>query len=153
MMNYELDINKVVNWLLPGPLRSAAMVAWLNALLSPLASLHGQFLLWSGRVRYDARITGQKRSLQFHLNRLFDPINQQIYIEDATGSTLVYMYLENENQPLHLPVFVSGLNSDFVVHAPNDLPPLGKVPEIRAFLDKYKLPTKQYELLFDIIVI
>jgi hypothetical protein len=148
---YALDINKLINWLLPTAIRKAQQLAWLNALLEPARWLHTQFINWSNATRYDLRITGQVRSLEFHLNRIFDPSTQHIYITDAAAGTVVFMYLESENQPVFLPIFISGIQSDFIVHCPNNLTPFEI--QLRGFLDKYKLPSKHYEIIYDIIVI
>lgn len=148
---YALDLDKFIQWLLPTAIRKTKMAAWLNALAAPLKALHTQFLLFTDATRYDIKITGQVRSLEYHLNRIFRPDAEDIYIEDAEGNDPVFMYLESENNPLYLPVFITGFAVDFIVHCPNSLP--DQETAIRAFLDKYKLPTKNYELLFDIIVI
>lgn len=147
---YALDINKLINWLLPGAIRKTAMVNWLNALLTGIRKLNEAFVLYSDKTRYELRITGQVRTLEFHLNRLWSPVHNHIYITDGQSAAQLYIFLESENQPLHLPAFISGLSSDFVVHLSNDLPP--QEAAIRAFLNKYKLPTKRYELIYDIIV-
>ncbi len=148
---YGLDFNKLIQWLLPAAIRKPNMIGWLNALLAPARTLHSTFLLFSNNVRLDLEITGQVRVLEFHLNRLWSPEFNHIYITDSVSADQVYMYLESENQPLYLPIFISGQATDFTVHLPNDLPP--KEVQIRAFLNKYKLPTKRYELVYDIIVI
>lgn len=147
---YSLDINVLINWLLPSAIRKTRMVNWLNALLVGVRKLNETFILYADKTRYDLRITGQVRSLEFHLNRVFDPISQQINITDSVAGAQLYIFLESENQPLYLPAFVSGASSDFVVHLPNDLPP--QEASIRAFINKHKLPTKRYELVYDIIV-
>lgn len=147
---YALDLDKFIQWLLPTAIRKAVMVAWLNALAAPLKWLHGRFLIFASEKRYEIQITGQVRVLEYHLHRLFDPY-ENIYIEDASDDDPLFVYLESENQPLYLPTFITGSQVDFIVHCPNNI--TAQETAIRAFLDKYKLPTKRYELLFDITVI
>ncbi len=142
---YALDINRFIQWLLPAATRKAAHVAWLNALLAPLKWLHTQFLNWSISARYDLRITGQVRSLQFHMNRIWYNGGTNIFITDTVVQDQVFIYLESENQPLYLPDFISGSASDFIVHVPNAI--VDQFPAIRAFLNKYKLPSKRYEVV------
>jgi hypothetical protein len=147
---YALDINILINWLLPAAVRKVAMLHFLNALLVGVRKLNETFVMFTAKTRYDLRVTGQVRSLEFHLNRIFDPIPQAINITASVSGSQLFIFLESENQPLHLPVFISGASSDFTVHLPNNLPP--QEAAIRAFLDKHKLPTKRYELVYDIFV-
>lgn len=147
---YSLEINTLINWLLPAAVRKVLTVHWLNALLVAVRKLNESFVIFTDRTRYDLRITGQVRSLEFHLNRLFDPIPQAIYITDSVQGSQVFIFLESENQPLYLPTFISGASSHFTVHLPNNLPP--REAEVRAFLNRHKLPTKRYELVYDIFV-
>lgn len=148
---YQLNINTLINWLLPSPIRKEKLVHWLNVLLESVQALNNSFVLFTTATKNELMITGQVTSLQFHLNRLWSPVNNHIHITDAVSSDQVFIYLESENQPLYLPKYVSGQTTDFVVHLSNDLPP--EEAAIKAFLDKYKLPTKRYELIYDIIVI
>lgn len=148
---YALDLDKFIQWLLPTAIRKPKMVAWLNALAAPLKWLHTQFLIFSDGKRNEIKITGQVRVLEYHLNRIFLPGFDLIYIEDADQNDPVFIFLESENSPVYLPIFITGAAADFVVHCPNNI--TDQETAIRAFLSKYKLPTKRYELLFDIIVI
>lgn len=147
---YTLDINILINWLLPAPVRKVKMQHWLNALLVGVRQLNDTFVLYTARTRYDMMITGQVRSLEFHLNRLFSPTANHIYITDSVVGAQIFIFLESENQPLHLPRFISGASSNFTVHLPNDI--TYQDAAIRAFLNKHKLPTKRYVLSYDINV-
>ena len=150
---YSINFETLINWMLPSSLKKVGMIAWLKALLSPVVLLHTQFTNFVISTQYDINITGQVRSLEYHLNRLFWPSggSSSIYISDGMSGSTVFIFLESENNPVYLPVFVSGASADFVVHVPNSLES-DKVA-IRAFIDRYRLPSKRYELLFDIIVI
>lgn len=151
MIQYALDINNLIGWLLPASVRKPSQLAWLNVLLAPVKVLHQRFLMYATDARFHIKITGQKRILQFHLNRVFDPISNLIYITDSDSATTVFVFLESENRPIYLPTFISGTATDFVVHLPNNLE--SQETAIRGFLNKYKLVTKYYELRFDIIVL
>lgn len=145
---YALDFDKLITWLLPASIRKIRMVTWLGALLTPVKGLHTQFLIFTNTTRYEITITGQVCSLEYHLNRLFDPVDKQIYIEDADTTSTVYIFTESENNPVYLPVYITGAAADFVVHCPSSNK--SQRVAIRAFLDKYKLPTKRYQLKFDL---
>lgn len=150
---YSINFITLVNWLLPSSLRKPGQIAWLKALVSPVSWLHTRFENFVVATQFDLKITGQVRSLEYHLNRVFYPVGgpSSIYITDGSAGTTVYMFLESENNPVYLPVFISGASANFIVHVPNSLE--GQELAIRAFIDRYKLPSKIYELLFDIIVI
>lgn len=141
-MMYALDINKLIQWLLPAAIRKSLMVAWLNALLAPAKTLHTAFLAFANATRTHIRITGQKRVLEYYLDRNFGPIT----LIDATASAPVYMYTEAENQPLYLPVFITGSQVDFIAQVPLALAP--QEAAIRAFIQKYKLPTRRFEIQY-----
>lgn len=153
-MTYQINYETVINWLLPAAVRKSRMIAWLRCLLSPLVLLHNKFLSWSSNQRLEIQITGQVRSLAYHLNRVFypgAPSNASIYITDGLGGDPVFVFLENENMPVYLPVFLTKPAPDFVVHCPISLYENGREMDMRAFINRYKLPGKQYEIYFDII--
>ena len=153
-MNYTVDWNRFVNWLLPAVLRKPILTAWLKAVVSPVQFLHTRFVQWAGDQRIEIQITGQVRSLEYHLNRVFypgHPANEDIYITDGQGGDPVFIFLENENMPVYLPVFLTKPAPDFIVHAPISLFENGREMDMRSFINRYKLPGKQYEIYFDII--
>lgn len=144
---YALDLNILINWLLPAPVRKAKMIAWLNALIAPVKGLHTQFTQFRNSTRNHLRVTGQKRVLQYFLNRGFIG-SSLIEIYDTDQAEPVFIFLEDENMPVYLPVFITGSAVDFIVDVPIDLKP--QESSIRAFVDKYKLPTKRYEIIYHV---
>lgn len=142
---YALDLNILINWLLPSSTRKGRMLAWLNALVAPVKMLHGKFLIFSNTTRSGIYITGQKRILQYYLNRFWLG-SAPIEVYDTDQAEPVYIFTENENQPVYLPVFITGSAVDFIVQLPLDLQPYESA--IRAFVNKYKLPTKRYEIIY-----
>lgn len=142
---YALDLNKFISWLLPTAMRKTTHAAWLNAFLAPLKWLHTQFITWSVSIRTDATITGQVRVLQYYLNRRFFAIGGTITITDSIAQQQLFVFLESENQPLYIPIFISGTQSDFIVNIPLALLP--QIDAISAFVTKYKLPGKRFEIV------
>lgn len=150
---YSINFETLINWMLPSPVRKVKMIAFLKALITPIIWLHARFTNLVTDTQNDIRITGQVRSLEYHLNRLFWPLGglSSIYLTDGASGNTLFIFLESENNPVYLPQFISGASANFIVHVPNSL--VGQEVEIRAFIDRYRLPSKRYELLFDIIVI
>jgi hypothetical protein len=123
------------------------MLAWLNALVAPAKTLHSKFLLFSNALRRELSITGQKRVLQYYLNRYFLG-DSLIEVYDTDQAEPVFVFTEDENMPVYLPVFITGSAVDFIVDVPLNLKP--QETAIRAFVNKYKLVTKRYEIIYHV---
>lgn len=143
---YNLEWSRLIDWLLWSPIRKPSVQAWFHALLAPAKTLHGYFLLFQEQIREDVETNGQVTKMQAGLNRRFDPHFRRMLITDAPETDSVFIYTETENQPLYLPTFINGSNYDFLVYVPFDL--MGEETGIRAFVDKYKLVTKRWELIW-----
>jgi hypothetical protein len=144
---YSVDWSKLLRRAIPYPLRKDKILAYLRALIKPLFATLDEFQRYRARVELELAITGQVRILRFHLNNSFDPADRRIRIEDDVAAQQVYVFLESENRPLYLPKFLSGSSVDFVVYLPFALQSLEA--SIRAFLDKYKLVTKRYRIIYE----
>lgn len=146
-MTYGLDLNKLINWLLPASIRKSKMIAWLNALVAPVKGIHSRFILYSNATRNALNITGQKRVLEYYLNRFWLG-SSPIEVYDTDQAEPVFIFTEDENMPVYLPTFITGSAVDFIVDVPYDL--MSYESSIKAFVDKYKLPTKRYEIIYHI---
>ena len=141
---YSVDWMKVVSRSVPGVLRKPRLKALLAALISPIVTLFTAFGLYRDAKLLDINMNGQVRRLQYGLNQRFDPALSRIIIKDAIEPDLVFAFLESENRPLFLPVFLSGVLIDFIVCVPAEY----EIYEItiRAYIDRYKLVTKRYRI-------
>lgn len=85
MSVYSFDVNKAINRLIPQHIRYTAIKEWLEALLSPVATLYSDFLTYEAETNYDLRVTAQVMVLEQHLNLLFTPSSatQAIFIENV----------------------------------------------------------------------
>lgn len=139
---YSVNWDRLIKMLVPGAVRNPVHIAWLNALITPVKTLHTTFALF--RTAMDERLTigPGKRILQYWLNEKYDPTERRIEIKDYDQLDTVFIYLESENQPLYLPAFIGASNYDFEVCVPTEL--AGDELLIRSFLDTYKLATKRY---------
>lgn len=144
---YSVNWNKLIRRSIPYPLRKDKLLAYVRALITPLFLTFDAFSRFRDRVELELAITGQVRILRYHLNNSFDPADRRIRIEDDVAVQQVYVFLESENRPLYLPKFLSGSSVDFVVYLPVALQSLEA--SIRAFLDKYKLVTKRYRIIYE----
>lgn len=56
MIQYALDINNLIGWLLPASVRKPSQLAWLNVLLAPVKVLHQRFLMYATDARFHIKI-------------------------------------------------------------------------------------------------
>ncbi len=139
---YQIDWNKFLQWNLPWWMRQEAHVRWLSACTKSLQNLLVKFQSHELATRTDLKVTGQNRVLTYWLNQKFD-ITNHFYLQELPMVDTVFIYLESENQPLALPRFLSGRPVDFRVWIPSYK---SNVPEIVAFVQKHKLPSKVFDI-------
>ena len=151
-MIFRVDFDRLVQLLLPTFLRKGLVTAFLTAFIQPLKGIYAAFTAYRRNNLYMLEITPQTCYLEKCLNDMFDPTLRRITIHDSVRATQAYVYLDSESKPLFLnpsqPVYQDGeiaktQTSDFVVSLPATVTDITRV---KAVLDKYKLPTKQYEI-------
>lgn len=158
---YEIDFLKLINQLLPSFLRKAKMRAWLEVVLAPLQNRYNAFLSHREEVIFDVSVTGQVRSLEFMLNKIFyeDGHILKIYISDASRNPQVYLF---QNTETHEPVYLYNTNeqydglyvfntydspgSDFTVWVPDSL--LFDLNYMRALIDRHKAAGFKYSIKY-----
>lgn len=145
-MNFGINYNKLINWMLPPHWRQSRQIAWLRALITPLKTLHTQLLTVINTTLFEMKITGQVIKLRYALNEKYDSIQRRIIIRDAAPVEQLYTYLEIENRPIYMPFFMNGGSADFEVVAPFDLKPQDVY--LRGMINRYKLPGKRYTIIY-----
>lgn len=143
---YSVNWNAFIQDKTPSALRKPKFLAWLNALLTPIKTLHTAFALWRVAQERHVSITPQVRILRYWLNEYYDSADRRFLIEDAVANVPVRIFGQSENRPLYLPKFLSGRSWDFTVVAPCEA--YSQRFFIIAFLDAYKLAGKRYKLIF-----
>lgn len=143
---YNLNVPKLIRRNLQHDLGQSPMLEWLAALLAPIVSGHSAFILYRQKSLEDLNTNGQVTKLRAGLNERFDPALKRIEIEDSDVANTLYVFLESENRPLYLPEFISGTAGDFKVLVPTELSPYES--QIKAFLDRFKLPSKRYIIIY-----
>ncbi|MEY4902834.1 MAG: Flavobacterium phage vB FspM pippi8 [Bacteroidota bacterium] len=140
---YSVNWNYLLGWLLWYCLNTPLVFAFFSALLSPLKGLHSRFLLFVSITLLDVHTNGQVIKLEYALNQVF---GAGITIHDAIQTDTLYIYVESENHPVYLPTYITGSGYDFEVWIPSAYK--GQELFIRAFLNKYKLVTKKYTIIW-----
>lgn len=98
-MEYTLELSKFINQMLPGDLRTQVRKDWLNSLMVPGMTLHADFITKVGEVRDEVALNGQKLTIEWYLNNLFDFEPRRIYIEYNSSSRIPpAVYLISEAQ-------------------------------------------------------
>lgn len=141
---YNFDFDKLIKWVIPWDLTKPKMVAFVSGLLSFVKQLFSDFIIYVFEKAKQIETTGQVRILQYELNQRFDAALSRIEILDAEGGTILWIYIESENQPVYLPQFISGAGYDFLVRIPIDLQ--NQEAFIKDFLNRYKLAGKRYQI-------
>lgn len=142
MLNF--DFEKLLKWVIPYDLLRPKFEAFLAGLLSHIRQIHQNLLLFFFNTEQKLRVSPQKRILQHELNLEFDAALMRIEILDAEIDSILWIFIESENNPVYLPTFISGAGYDFLVRVPVEL----EIKEafIRNFLDSYKLAGKRYQI-------
>lgn len=141
---FNFDFEKLLKWVIPYDLVRPRFEAFMAGLMSHIRSVYVSFLMFVSDTEKKLRITPQKRILQYELNLEFDAALMRIEILDAELGSILWIFIESENNPVYLPQFISGTGYDFLVRVPAEL----EIKEafIRAFLNSYKLAGKRYQI-------
>ena len=150
-MWYKIDFKKFAILMLPIRLRQPAMVAWVQALLSPLTDLHYRFKEKRERDWFILNHNGQVCYLRGALNAEFDPDEKRIEIVDGIIHEQQYIYTRPEEKPKYLGTMYlhdretyAQEGPDFIVLVPADLE--FDNYQMRAMIDQYRLATKTYKI-------
>lgn len=148
---FNLDLDKLVILLLPIAWRRPRTVAFLQALVAPLKSLHYNFRINRVKNLYRIRHNWMKCYMEAALNDEFDPQERRITIDEPDVHLNKYIYTEAENKPKYLGTMylrtlaeLDGSGMDFTV---NFNGASGNIYDIRALVDFYKLAGPRYNII------
>jgi hypothetical protein len=160
MKIYQINWAKLVESLLPSFMRNTIIKAWLTVLVSPVATLHSEFLDWTAERRREARYSSQTIKLQSMLNTKYDVSLKRIQVINNSiqyKANYIYPYALNSNTITVYP-YTSG-NNETALYPYQDLGAASynftiKVPsvvafpeaEMRAIIDRYKLYGTTYNI-------
>lgn len=170
LMITDINYNKFLRLLLPVRMRGVRMLAWLGALIAPVAGrLYPFFKRWEADSWYTLKYqSGQVAYLEKVLNDRFDAANQRIFIGPGFyAGKFVYLYRDAE-LPVAEEVFLyrdveasgvvylyqdaelgSGVGSyDFTVNVPAASGIGAKEMELRALTDRFKRDGKRYQVVY-----
>lgn len=152
---FIINLFRLIRQLLPARLMNSILVAYLDALVTPIDGLYSQFLLRREAHLYDLTISPQVCFMEKALNDRFDSSARRIYISPGIHREQIYIFtdaenintdirseVENSNKYIYT-ISESGIGgADFIINIPVNL--RYGIPEIRALVDRYKLAGKTY---------
>jgi hypothetical protein len=161
MFNFNLDFRKLINDILPPLRRKLILLDWIYALVSPIKTIHAQFMQLISKLRYDLQFNSQVIYLEYLLNLRFNGGLNTIFIADGSTATNVYVSKQIESQdpiyivnsteltPDYINVYVHYSGefigyADFIVFVPINLQ--YNEAEMMALINKYKLAGKIYSI-------
>ena len=101
-LKFDLDIGRMVIWLMPSFLRKEAVNAWLQSLVLPVKMLYGDFRNKREAYAYKLAHNGQVCYLRKVLNDEFDPSERRIELVDGNSFKRLYLYSSVEGRPVYL---------------------------------------------------
>jgi hypothetical protein len=160
-MWYKIDWDILVINLLPTFLRKPALVGYVQALISPIVSLHHNWYNWRIDNIYKLEHTGQVCSLRKSLNDKFDPVERRIYISSGQFFDTTYIFTEAEEQDVWLETEeeeetiwirteaeTADTGLDFIVYVPEQIYDT-QIHGLHAHIKFYKAGGKRYNIFID----
>lgn len=156
-MWFSIDINKLVVLLAQTFLRKPRLLALLQSLTTPIATLQQQWYKKRLDNIYKLKHNGQVCYLKKAINDDFDASLRRIKIADGNKYERVYLYANSEKkQPKLLgktflrPVGdYADTGADFRVIVPQGFDFTNNIYQLRALIDFYKLAGKRYLIEVD----
>lgn len=139
-------------------------MAFLMVLIKPVQQLHETFKSFRIESLYKVRHNSQIAYLENVLNDTYDSQLRRIRIANAVFKTPVYFYEPEENREVFFyepvdnqPVYFHnsdefvGDGFDFYVFVPPDLEPLILLTQMKGLINYYKLYSKNYNIIWELI--
>ncbi|HUH35152.1 MAG TPA: hypothetical protein VL022_04900 [Moheibacter sp.] len=148
---FALNVDRLVILLLPILWRKPKMVAFLQALASPIKLIHYDWKVMRVNNLYRIRHNWMKCYLQAALNDEFDPEKRRITIDEPEIFANKYIYTFGESKPKYLGKMYlrthqenSGNGIDFTVNMNGAF---ANTYDIRALVDYYKMDGPKYKII------
>lgn len=160
-MWYKIDFLKLSYQLLPTFLRQSRLLAFIRAIITQMQVIHSDFLaLREASIRRLGNASISVIALEKLLNDQFLYYSNEIFITDADGRPVTYLFNRSEDQlSVHVYnrveeaentyLFNRGESTrefDFVINIPNELDTASNLYQIATTVDYYKMPGKSYKI-------
>lgn len=174
MRSHKIDVDRLVNQLVPHYLGGRRLILFLQSCLKPLQTANDRWVEWVQEKKVEASLTSQVILMEYYLNKKFKKYfkdqDKCIIISDGTvpGVPIYFqsageniskfvLYNENENgkkQPFQWQNEKSSSNDvSFIVFCPNVNTSIITEKELTGMIsyviDKYKVAGKSYRIEFN----
>lgn len=175
MRSYKLDVNKMVNRLVPHYLGGRNLILFLQSTLSPLQTLAEKWEDWATDQRTKSYLTSQVIMLEYYLNKKFNKYlkdrTKQIVISDGVilgipvyweiaeaGESNLVLYKASESPKEHVNFKwqnekLPGNEYSFIVECPEINTSIISQEEvesmIRYIVNTYKIASKTFTVKFN----
>jgi hypothetical protein len=154
---YNIDYIRLLLVLIPELLQFPIIVGYLNALITPIKIVHGEFIAKRTNTLYMVSLNGQVCYMEKALNNGFDNTERRIYITDGNRYNRLYMYTHVEEKPYYIsePLYIYNRNDyadtavDFIVHVPEEIKTSISIYEFKALINFCALTSKRYEIVYE----
>lgn len=114
MRSYRINMNRLVNQLVPHYLGGRRIILFLQSCLQPLNSLNKQWKEWADERRLEAAMTSQVILLEHYLNRKFSKYfldkEQRIFISEGSINGVPIYWDDNDTYDANLVLYHSSEN-------------------------------------------
>ena len=86
---FNIDLYKIIPWLLPFRYRVVFNIEYIRVLLTPLVTIYNNLLTLSNTTRYRVQHTGQVCYITGALNDAFDITNRGIKVRNSGGDNVI----------------------------------------------------------------
>lgn len=157
---HQTNIRKWVVDMLPTFLRKPLIIAFLICIISPVIRIIDALRSWMMDLEIRTYANGQVCRLEYLLNRFFDPVKKRIKISDVVYRGAIPIAYRDVHHPVYVagngksnptsPIAASQRRDDkgqhlFVIRIPQGV----SEAEVKRVVDKYKLPTKSYTIIYE----
>jgi len=160
-MWYNIDFIKLSQQFLPTFLRQTRIIALVRALILSIQVVHDDFLTFrKNAITKIGNASVSVIALEKLLNDEFLYYAHEIFITDADGRPVIYLFNRSEEQ---LPTYLYNRSEtpektilfnrgeptrefDFVINIPNEIDTESSKFQIKSIVDFYKMPGKSYNI-------
>lgn len=158
---FNINFNKIIILILPPHKRGSKHIALLQTFIKPIIELYNSFISHRETTLDELNFDGSTIHFEFILNKKFNNGGEGIVIETIVNTSQVFIpckssggdtiYVKNkahasvENLYIGNKAYYDSL-LDFIVKIPIQLYTYLNLDEVRAYVDKYRLAGKTYEI-------
>jgi hypothetical protein len=153
---YNLNIGRLLLWLLPQMYRTTALFKWVVCMAIPVQRLHLNFMAFRVSTLYYLGITPQVCYLEKLINDKCDAAARRLFITDVQAVPALYLWPDAAARDVNFTADVyvwpdaryANGGVDFTVHIPFAIiNTAAEITYLKSLLNAHKLPGLHYNLV------